>query len=59
MPSKFLPKVPTHTDALIFDKLKNESGWHEQAKIRGQRLIIADGIVYDSNALAIFTIYSP
>ena len=49
MPSKFLPKVPTLTDASIFEKLKGESGWYEQAKIKGQRLIIADGIAYDDN----------
>ena len=48
MLSKFLPKVPTRTDASIFEKLKNERGWYEQAKIKGQRLIIADGIAYDN-----------
>ena len=49
MPSKFLPKVPTRSDASIFEKLKNESGWYEQAKIKGQRLIIVDGIAYDDS----------
>jgi hypothetical protein len=49
MPSKFRPKVPTLTDASIFKKLKNEGGWYEQAKIKGQRLIIADGIAYDGS----------
>ena len=41
--------VPTSTDPSIFDKLRGESGWYEQAKIKGKRLIIADGIAYDGN----------
>ncbi|MDA7757357.1 hypothetical protein N8920_05610 [Opitutales bacterium] len=49
MTSQFRPKVPTPTDDSIFEKLKGESGWYEQAKIKGQRLIIADGIAYDDN----------
>ena len=49
MPSKFLPIVPTLTDSSIFEKLKNDGGWYEQAKIKGQRLIIVDGIAYDGS----------
>jgi hypothetical protein len=41
--------VPTSTDPSIFDKLRGESGWYEQAKIKGKRLIIADGIAYDGS----------
>lgn len=41
--------VPISTNPSIFDKLRGESGWYEQAKIRGQRLIIADGIAYDES----------
>lgn len=49
MTSKFRPKVPTPTNDSIFEELKGENGWYEQAKIKGQRLIIADGIAYDGN----------